>query len=53
MIDKNDFSQAVKEKFEQLPVFVQETIMQTSAKIETPEQLEAIAKEIVAADKNR
>lgn len=48
MVDKNNFTQAVKEKFEQLPAFVQETIMQSSAKIETPEQLEELAKEIMS-----
>lgn len=50
MLDKNKFSPAVKEKFDRLPVFIQETILQTDSIPQTPEQLDEIAKDIMTGD---
>jgi len=46
MTDINGFSQQMKEYFNSMPPFVQETIMQSSAKIETLDELKRIEKEI-------
>ncbi|MGN0467725.1 MAG: hypothetical protein ACI4GY_03245 [Acutalibacteraceae bacterium] len=52
MLDKKDFSAPVRERFEKLPAFVQETIMQSSAKFETVDELDAVANDIISSVKS-
>lgn len=47
---KSNFNGELKEYFDSLPKFVQETIMQTNAQILTKKDLESIANKITKAD---
>ncbi|MCM1544937.1 MAG: hypothetical protein NC110_06520 [Ruminococcus sp.] len=51
MPDIKNFTPQMKEHFNTLPPFVQETIMQSSAKIDTLEELESISTKITKAQK--
>lgn len=52
MPDINQFTPQMKEAFNSLPVFVQETIMQSAAKIDTLDELERVSKQITKSAKN-
>ena len=53
MPDINQFTPQMKEAFNSLPVFVQETIMQSAAKIDTLDELERVSKQITKSAKNK
>lgn len=46
MPDISNFSPQMRERFNSLPAFVQETILQSGAKIDTLDELERVSKEI-------
>ncbi|MDD6021230.1 MAG: hypothetical protein ACI4GA_07245 [Acutalibacteraceae bacterium] len=46
MIYKENFNEEMRSYFDKLPVFLQEDIMQSSAKIETLDELKAITANI-------
>lgn len=47
MADKNSFSPDIQKKFDTLPPFVQETIMQSGAKFENINELDTMAQDII------
>lgn len=49
MSDKNNFSPEVKQKFDSLPPFVQETLMQSGAKFNSLNELEEMANDILSS----